>query len=379
MEYRRFGKTNKEISVITLGGMRYKKGWDSPRDELPQESIDNCLEITDHALKEGINHIETAYGYGKSENLYGLVLDELKVDRNSYCIMTKGTASTGDEMRARVDDQLKSLRLDKIDFYGYHGINNLEIFNQATKENGPVEALLELKEEGVIGSVGFSTHADVKIILDTIMTDMFDFMNLHFYYFFQRNLAAVELAKHKDMGVFIISPNEKGGKLFNPSQKVADICSPLSPIQFNARFCLSHSQITTLSFGLNELDHFKELDGMFNNELYLNGSDRKIKLELDNCVNELGDSYCTTCGDCMPCPEDINIPEILRFRNMSKAYDMIDFGKFRYNMLESKGHWFPGTYGNACTDCGDCLPKCPVQLNIPELLRSTHQELFIEK
>ena len=76
------------------------------------------------------------------------------------------------------------------------------------------------------------------------------------------------------------------------------------------------------------------------------------------------------------CPEDINIPEILRFRNLLEGYDMVDFGKYRYNMLEGKGHWFPGTFASNCTECGDCLPRCPENLEIPRLLKQTHRQLF---
>jgi hypothetical protein len=48
-------------------------------------------------------------------------------------------------------------------------------------------------------------------------------------------------------------------------------------------------------------------------------------------------------------------------------------------MLEEKGHWFPGRFGSACTDCGDCLPRCPVKLPIPQLLRETHAGLYVER
>ena len=109
MEYRRFGKTEEKISVITLGGMRFKHGWTPPRNHLPGDSFKNCISTTRMALDSGINHIETAHGYIKSEHLFGAVLKELGVPRNQFKMMTKGAPMSADETRRLVDEQLKAL------------------------------------------------------------------------------------------------------------------------------------------------------------------------------------------------------------------------------------------------------------------------------
>jgi uncharacterized protein len=378
MEYRRFGKTEENISVITLGGMRFKSGWNPPRAHLPAESVRNCIDITRQALDLGINHIETAHGYMKSENLYGVALKELGSPRESFKMMTKGAPMTGEETRALVEEQLTSLKLDYLDFYGWHGINNEERLKAAIKPGGPVEVLHRLREEGLIRHIGFSTHAPLDIILQALNTDLFSFVNLHFYYFFQRNLAAVQLAGEKDIGVFIISPNEKGGLLWNPSKKVEEICSPSTAIEFNGRFCLSHPEITTLSMGIHEPEQFSQNLAILNEENYSSPGIRETQARMDAPLSQLSD-LCTLCGECLPCPEEINIPEVLRFRNLLKAYGMVDYGKFRYNMFEGEGHWFPGNFASKCTECGDCLPRCPEKLDIPKLLKATHWELFDRK
>jgi predicted aldo/keto reductase-like oxidoreductase len=202
MEYRRFGKTNKMVSVITLGGMRFKHGEDEPRELIPQDTLDQCRDTVEKALAQGINLIETAWGYTKSEHVYGRVLnDELKIKRDSYFLMTKGNPKTAEETRRLVALQLKALKTDYFDFYAWHGINTLELLEIACAKGGPVEELLKLKEEGIIKHVGFSTHAPLEVIVKAIETNLFDFVNLHYYYFFQRNKAAIDLAETKDMGV----------------------------------------------------------------------------------------------------------------------------------------------------------------------------------
>jgi len=375
MEYRRFGKTEELISVITLGGMRFKHGWTPPRNHLPKDSIEHCISTTRMALDLGINHIETAHGYMKSELLFGHALKELGVPRKQFKMMTKGAPMSGDETRSLVEEQLEALGLDYVDFYGWHGINNKELLKIAVEKNGPVETLHRLKDEGLIRHVGFSTHAPLDTILDAMQTGLFSFINLHYYYFFQRNLPAVQLAETMDMGVFIISPNEKGGMLFRPSEKVKNLCKPLTPIVFNGRFCLSHPEITTLSMGIHEPKHFPQNLAILNRGNYSNSELSKVKAEMDAPLAKVS-GLCTLCHECLPCPENINIPEVLRFRNLVEAYEMKDYGRFRYNMFEGQGHWFPGTFSFNCTECGDCLPRCPENLNIPTLLMETHKKLF---
>ena len=378
MEYRRFGKTNEQISVITLGGMRFKHGWNPPRNHLPAESIQNCIETTKQAFDVGINHIETAYGYRKSEHLYGVALKELGTPRDQFKMMTKGAPMTGDETRALVEEQLLSLKLDYLDFYGWHGINNEELLQAAVKPGGPVEVLHRLKEEGLIRHIGFSTHGSLDVILQALNTDLFSFVNLHYYYFFQRNFEAVKLAGEKDIGVFIISPNEKGGMLWKPSDIVRETCEPMTAIQFNGRFCLQYPEITTLSMGMHEPAHFPQNLSILKDEESSTEKERKIQFQMDSRLKEAAD-LCTLCHECLPCPEEINIPEVLRFRNLLEAYEMEDYGKFRYNMFEGEGHWFPGNFASKCTECGDCLPRCPEKLEIPKLLFDTHKRLFDRK
>jgi predicted aldo/keto reductase-like oxidoreductase len=299
---------------------------------------------------------------------------ELKIPRNSYHLMTKGHPLTASEMRKMVENQLKDLQTGYFDFYAWHGMNNNELFQQSCKTGGAVEELLKMKEEGIIRYVGFSTHAPLQTIIQAIETGIFDFINLHYYYFNQRNAEAVAAAQKRDLGVFIISPNDKGGQLFNAPKKVREVVKPLTPIQWNARFCLQNPAIHTLSFGLTEGSQFPEMKGIF--PTLWSEQEIKIKLKLDNFL--LDDPYSGYKGfDLVNDPSGINIPEVLRLRKLWKCYDMSGFGKYRYKTFEDNSHWLPGALAfNSNIEKVD-LSKVPVYIPLRKMLAESHNKFYV--
>jgi uncharacterized protein len=376
MQYRRFGKTERHLSVITLGGMRFAHGWTRPREDLPQATIDNCRDCVQRALDAGINHFETAFGYVKSEHVYGRVLnEELRVPRDRYHLMTKGAPKTADETKKLIELQLRALRTDHIDLYAWHGINDAELLHMAVAKGGPVEALHEFKRQGVIGDIGFSTHAPREVILEALESDLFSFVNVHYYYFNQRNAPVVSRAAAKDMGVFIISPNDKGGQLFHAPPVVREICAPLTPIQWNARFCLSTPAVHTLTFGMTEPSHFDEMRGIFPVSTPLDAHDAGAQAQLD--ARLALDPYSGYEGyELLGDPSGIIIPEVLRLRRLWKCYDMLGFGQYRYNFLKSPDHWYPGKFATEENLARVDRTRLPKNIDVIALLREAHAAFY---
>ena len=361
MEYRRFGKTNLNLSVFSLGTMRC----------LASPQI--ALTTIEKAIVLGINHIETARGYGKSEEYVGQYLATKNAAFREKIYLTTKLPPTEDYglMEQWIDESLKRLQTDYIDCLAIHGINTQDHLAKITKPDSGFSAVQAAQKQGKIRNIGFSTHGSLELILQAIQTDLFSFVNLHYYYLQQRNQKAIALAQKKDLGVFIISPTDKGGQLYNPPQLLQDLCQPLTPMEFNYQWLLSDRRITTLSLGAACAAEINTLEQNELNPEILNQIDQRLQQHLVNNVSDC----CSQCYDCLPCPEAINIPEVLRLRNLAVGYDMKDFGEYRYRMFENAGHWFAGQKGDRCTECGDCLPRCPEKLNVPQLLTDTHQRL----
>lgn len=366
MQYRRFGKTNLHLSVFSLGTMRYLA------------SFENARRTIQEAVALGINHVETASGYGKSEEYLGEAIKAgLSISREQLRITSKIPPTVdADTMRRCIDKSLENLQLDYLDCLGIHGLNTRQHLDWVRAENGCMQAVREAVADGRVRHVGFSTHAPLEVILAAINTDFFEFINLHYYYFFQRNQKAVKLAAEKDMGIFIISPADKGGRLYTPPENLIELTYPFSPLELNYRFLLSDSRITTLSVGAANPEELIEPLKVADRDGELSLEEISVFEKLEQHQNiVLKTEKCSQCYECLPCPENINIPEVLRLRNLTVAYDMEDYGKYRYGMFENAGHWFPGMKGSRCSECGDCLPRCPEELDIPALLRDSHERL----
>lgn len=357
MQYRRFGKTELNLSVFSLGMMRCL---DSP---------DVLHQVLAKAIAQGINHIETAPSYGQSECYIGEALG--CVNRSELILTTK--ILPGADVSRKTDQSLAQLGTDYIDCLAVHGVNTPEHLQDLLPM---VPGLQQVVNDGRVHHLGFSTHGPLDVVMRAIALPIFSFVNLHYYFFNQRNAPAIELAHQQDLGIFIISPADKGGQLYTPPTKLKTLCAPFDPLLLTYRWLLSDSRITTLSIGPaipSELDWPLKIA---NTPLPLTEPEQTTLENLDRLQQTVLDTeHCRQCYDCLPCPEAINIPEVLRLRNLAIAYDMHPFGQYRYGMFERAGHWFPGRKGNRCTDCGDCLPRCPETLDIPTLLRDTHHRL----
>ncbi len=355
------------VSLFTLGTMR------------SIQSSDQMYSVVKAACSIGINHIETASSYGPSERFLGDALKRLKdkdLEPTGGWVITSKLlpGSSLVEGKRQLHQLLTNLGISKLDNLAVHGLNLPEHLEWAL--NGEGAKLLEWAQtEDLVGQIGFSSHGSIPLIREAIESKHFKFCSLHLHLLDPARIPIARFALESGIGTMAISPADKGGHLHTPSRTFTEDCSPVPPLELAYRFLLAKG-ISTLTVGAVEPRDLALAEKLLNANTPLDKQEQKALINLKMKREErLGESLCNQCRECLPCPKDIPIPELLRLRNLSIGHDLHRFAKERYNLIGRAGHWWESINANACERCGDCLPRCPYQLAIPKLLSETHQLL----
>ncbi len=383
---RRFGRTELAMPVLSLGGMRFQQSWsDVEASAITESSQANLRAILETAVAHGLHHIETARHYGSSERQLGALLPA--VPDPDRLLQTKvPPQADASAFEAELELSLERLGAQRVELLAIHGINRPDHLAQTLAPGGCLEVARRWQRRGRVGAVGFSSHAPLPVLLEAITSDRFDFVNLHWYYIRQDNRSAIEAARAHDMGVFVISPTDKGGHLHSPSDRLLELCDPLHPIVFNDLFCLSQPGLHTISVGAarpEDFDRHLEAVARLPEAASLLPP---IQARLEQAQRQaLGDDWLTSWSHGLPTwqqtPGGINLPVLLWLYNLVQAWDLVGFARARYGLLGQGSHWFPGASAQALddtvtdADLRAVLLHSPWRDQIPGRLRELRQRV----
>lgn len=362
MIYRNYGKTGKQVSVIGFGGMRF-------------EAIDDeeaCVQMLVHAAERGINYFDTAPKYFgvKSEERFGAGLRQLRRRNLPYYVTSKTFESTEKGIRNEIEQQLKRLGVEAIDFYHAWCITDLESWRQR-KARGLLDTFQRLRDEKLIGHICVSSHLigdDIRELLDEGVFEgvLFGYSA----YNFRTREAAFDAIRRHSIGCVVMNP--LGGGLIpqNPDlfafllgeANDADASTRSQTIvQAALRFLVAHRDIAVTLVGFGNRQHIDEAVDAVEKFAALSGA------ELDRIKQTAAASFegiCTGCRYCLgSCPEEIRIPQLM------DAYNQLILRDEKELVNRLKYHWdVPMDEAARCVECGRCEDACTQHLNIIERL-----------
>jgi len=367
--YRNFGKTGKEVSILGFGCMRLPILNDKP------EKINEPLatEMLHYAIDHGVNYIDTAYPYhkGMSEIAVGNALKDgyreqvyLSTKLPSWLVQKK------EDFDSFLDEQLKKLQTDRIDFYLLHGLHrnfwekllNLDVF----------EFLDSAVEDGRIGHVGFSFHDELEFFKEIVDSYKWDFSQIQYNYIdqeFQAGRAGLNYAADK-MGTVIMEPLRGSCLTDNIPLDIQAIWdkSPVkrSLAEWALLFLWDQPEVNVVLSGMSKMEHVVD-----NINIAEKGHANVLTDDERNLIEEVRETYstrmhagCTSCNYCMPCPHGVDIPLNLNLLNDTYIYKNMQKPSGNYSFLIAKG-----MSASFCNQCGACEEACTQNLQIMEYLK----------
>lgn len=348
IEYRKLGNIGYNASVVGFGAM-----------------LTDAPAVLERALDMGINYIDTARSYkgGNNEIMVGKVI---KKRRKNVFLTTKNKQRSMQTIVRDAEESLKALDTDYIDCFLAHDVNSRE---QVLNED-IMSALEKLKKEGKTRYIGISTHSSESEVIDAMVNSKFyDLVTVKYNYRSNEKLKkAIERANKA--GIAVVAMKVMGGKWWTIVIRwrrgyVGHEMEGLNQCQAALKWVINDKNIATT---IPSISSFQQLDENFNiMGSKFSWSDRKI---LDKFARVTDKLYCRMCGECSNiCPENVNIPDIMRFLMYADGYGELELGRDSYKSLPFNER------ASKCIECNNCVVTCVNKLNIKERMLRAHSTL----
>lgn len=380
MLYRTFGKTGEKVSILGFGCMRLPILNSNPT-KINEPLATRMLH---YAIDHGVNYVDTAYPYhglsategGMSEIFVGNALKDGY--RDQVYLSTKlpsWNVGKKEDFNYYLDEQLKRLQTDKIDFYLLHGLGHSTWKN--LKDLDVFEFLDSAIEDDRIGYAGFSFHDELKLFKEIVDSYNWSFAQIQYNYMdqkFQAGKVGLEYIASKYMGTTIMEPLRGGCLTNNIPSDIQDIWNQAetkrSLAEWALRFLWDQQEVNVVLSGMSSMEHVVE-----NVKIAEDGYTDSLTNEERNLIQEVREAYsarihagCTGCNYCMPCPAGVDIPLNLNLLNDVYIYQNMVKPSGNYSFLKAKK-----ASASFCDECGECEEKCTQNISIMNYLKEAEE------
>jgi predicted aldo/keto reductase-like oxidoreductase len=391
VKYRKMGSLDWDVSALGFGAMRLPMNQQMGVDE------EEAIKMIRYAIDNGVNYVDTAYPYhmGVSEVVVGKALKDGY--REKVHLTTKSPLwmiKKAEDFDTYLNEQIERLQT-KPDIYLFHGLNKGRL--EKIKNLNLIEKIEEAQRKGLIRYIGFSFHDNYEVFKEIIDYYNWDCCQIQYNYLdieYQAGTKGVQYAGSKGVALIIMEPI-RGGKLAIPDSVLSrkpEIKEVLDKSQIKRsmpdwalQFVWNHPEVSVVLSGMSTMQQVVENVESANRS----GINSLTKEELQT-ISELREAYskyilvpCTSCGYCLPCPNGVSIPNVLRLVN-----DLYYWGgrgrprlAFFYNRMaktendlekrKAEGEEVEGA-ATLCIQCGECLEKCPQQIDIPSCMEKAN-------
>lgn len=366
MQYRTFGKLDWKVSALGFGAMRLPT-IGGKAGNIDQAKVDAMIH---RAIEAGVNYYDTAYMYheGKSESALGKALsgglrDKVRVATKSPVWLIN---QPGDFDRL-LDEQLKHLQTDHVDFYLLHALNRGSWVDRVLKHD-VIKRAAAAKADGRIRQLGFSFHDNLetfKTIVDGY--DKWDFCQIQYNYMdttVQAGTEGLKYAAAKGLGVVIMEPL-LGGKLALDLPATRPLWQSAShtatPADWALQWLWNQPEVSVVLSGMSTLEQVEQniASASASGVGTLTAADLALVEKVRAVINSLSPIPCTRCEYCLPCPNGVNIPRNFDAYNKALLYDALADSRNEYK------YWIPDkSKAERCIQCEECLSKCPQHIPI---------------
>jgi predicted aldo/keto reductase-like oxidoreductase len=378
MQYRKLGGLDWKVSALGFGCMRLPTTDNAPAGANIDEQ--EAIKMIRYAIDNGVNYVDTAYVYhqGASEVVLGKALKDGY--RKKVKIATKSPMmkiATAQQYNHYLDEQLKKLDVDHIDFYLFHGLN------QDRWDIIQTEDLLYCAEQaqkaGKISYICFSFHDDYEVFEKIINGyDKWTLCQIQYNYMdtaFQAGIKGLKLAASKGIGISVMEPL-RGGKLANVpkqiKQIISDVGCSVTPADLGLQWVFSQPEVSVVLSGMSTMQQVQEnvLSAGRSTVGSLTANEETLIEKIKDFYKQRPNIPCTGCSYCKPCRVDIDIPYVLKLYSQCLTYGYFDDAVRLYSMFVP-----PEKQTNKCIGCRICETRCPQGIKISEWMPQIHQKL----